>query len=625
VANYVDLHRRTWRILNEVDPENKLLVSADGLKFVQQCLDAGLGDAFDGIVPHPYRPGNRPEADCANYSVGNVGDVGSVFEAARAWLDERKRPDAEVWATEIGWALSGRGWPIVSAEIHGQYLPRAYILAQGSQLCDNLCWHDFAHHMFGICGPQGFPRPAMLSYAGLIPRLAGAEPIKRYHLDGRLHAFLFRKGEADVLTLWSETGIEFAMLKPAADVRITAFDWFGNPRPLDIPATGRAVPATGRVTYLEGTSLEQMEIERVEPLQLTPALAEVVAGHGTTLTCAIENLFGEAGEFPVRVQPPDGLEVDAPLQQLTLPRGKKGSVTIALRAPRGASPGERAVPVTVTLPGGTEAPLQAYVRVLSPLSLSIEPFDCAALGRTPIPIKTIVRNEDDRPLSGHVIVSASEGMSVTNPLAPTVAPAIGRFAHLPPGDSLTIPMTLTAHRAVTSADNLTLRAQTTDGASVEITRSLAPTVLDADGDGLADGWKINPENTGEKEQRNIAEVSIEPGHAEFFCQEIHCPRFTSGWIILHRDNQDRIVKGKRYRISFRARQRDIEGPLGVAVYNITPWQRCGIESKLMIGSEWQRVTLDFTATRDSDNARFEFFFTETGTVWIEGMRLSEAE
>lgn len=110
VEKYVDLHRRTWRVLKEVAPENILLVSADSLGFVGRCLQAGLGNAYDGIVIHPYRPDTTPEARCVNDSVGRTGDLLAVFLAAREWLNVRNRPDAQVWATEIGWGLIGSGW-----------------------------------------------------------------------------------------------------------------------------------------------------------------------------------------------------------------------------------------------------------------------------------------------------------------------------------------------------------------------------------------------------------------------------------------------------------------------------------------------------------------------------------
>lgn len=614
VANYVELHKRTWRVLKEVDPENRVLLSADGLRFVQQCLDAGLGADFDGIVPHPYRPGHSPEAGCGNYSVGNVGDVLSVFPAARAWLAERGRPDAEVWATEIGWALSGRGWPTVSEEIHGQYLPRTFLLAQGSGEAANVCWHDFAHGMFGICNGQGYPRPAILSFAGLVSRLRDAVPVRRLELEGRLHGFVFRRGDGDVPALWAESGIEFAHLRPPRDLRVTLFDWFGNARTLDLPAAGRALPVTGRIAYLEGEGLEQVVVERREPLRLEPRVAQVVAGHAVTVNCSVENAFGEGDRFGVRAAPPEALSASEPEQEVRVPRGETRVAAVTLRAARGAGPAEHAVPVTVTLPDGLEAPLTAYVRVLAPLSVTVEPFDCALLGREPVAVSVLVRNHDDRALSGDVTIAVPEGFSA--------APGEAAFGDLAPGATATVEVTITADRPPTAADSLLLQARATDGALAEARRSLQPTVSDADGDGVADGWRINP-GGGPPERRNLAEVSIEPGHAEFLCQRIHCTRFGGGWIIFHRDGQDPIVKGRRYRITWWARQRDLEGTLGVAVYHINPWQSCGIESHFRVGADWQEFTTEFTATRDSDNARFEFYFTEEGTVWIEGMRLEE--
>ena len=52
-----------------------------------------------------------------------------------------------------------------------------------------------------------------------------------------------------------------------------------------------------------------------------------------------------------------------------------------------------------------------------------------------------------------------------------------------------------------------------------------------------------------------------------------------------------------------------------------PWQSCGSESHFRPGPDWQTIKADFTATRGSDNARFEIFFTEVGKLWLEGMRL----
>src|SRR5208283_3617668 len=114
------------------DPSCKVLVSADSLAFVDDCLKAGLGDALDGIVIHPYRGSAAPEAPAATFGLGSTGDLVSVFDASRAWLDAHRRSDAGIWATEIGWAVSGDDWPTVSVETHGRFLARTYLMAQGS-------------------------------------------------------------------------------------------------------------------------------------------------------------------------------------------------------------------------------------------------------------------------------------------------------------------------------------------------------------------------------------------------------------------------------------------------------------------------------------------------------------
>lgn len=618
VERYVDLHRRTYRILKEIDSLNKVLVSADSLMFVDRCLKAGLGDAYDGVVIHPYRPGATPEAGCANYAVGNTGDVLSVFDAAKSWLIERKKPGAEVWATEIGWALTGMEWPTIPVETHGEYLPRTFLLSQGSGTAANVCWHDFGLGMFGICDGQGYPRPALLSFAGLVSRLSGATPVERHNLGGGLQGFTFRRNDKDVVALWSESRVEFAKLNPdGMNLRATLYDFYGNEQTYSIPQQGLALPVTGRLVYLESPSLSHVALSRIEPVQITPSLAEVVAGHETTVTLDLENQFGRSSDFTLKVEAPDGLAVAQPDRGLSVAWREKKSFPIRFAALRSATSGERALPIIVTLPGGLLAHFQSYVRVLSPLALSMEPFDCSHLTSKPTIVRANVKNNDDRSLSGQLEVSAPDGFAVT--------PAKSAFPSISPGATTTLPFGLAAQRTPISADELALRVVTSDGAKVETVRSLLPVVLDADRNGLADGWRLNPENTGDKEQRNLAEVGIETGNAEFLCQKIDCQRFTNGWIILHRDGKDRVAKGKHYRVAFRARQRNIEGTLGVAVYNIAPWQSCGLEQQFRIGSDWQKLTTEFTATRDSDNVRFEFYFTETGTVWIEGMRLEEVK
>jgi len=613
VARYVDLHRRTYRVLREIDPHNKLLLSADGLGFVQQCLDAGVGAAFDGIVPHPYRNASTPEASVSNFCVGAMGDVASVFSAARSWLEAHQHPQAGIWATEIGWSVAGAGWVTVPLQTHGEYVPRSYQLAQASGQAANLSWHDFAHFMFGLADPGGVPRPALLSYAGMVPRLTGATLVKRLALAEPLHALLFRRPDTEMLTLCAEQDVAFAFLKPPAPMRLRAFDWYGNETALHLPAAGRAVPVDGRIVYLEGPAVSRVQVAAVAPLALSPAHVEAIAGAQVQLVCSIENAFGEPADFAAQPGAVEGLRF-ADAGKLRLAPGQRGEICLVATVARDAAAGWRAVPVAIAVPGGASPVLRATVRVIPPVSASLRPCDCARLSATPLPAQVELRNAEGRPLSGEVALTAPPGLKAE--------PATLRFTNLAGLATQTLDFALTAARPVTSADRLTLRVNCADGAHTERAYSLAPTVLDRDGNGVADGWKLNPEG-GPPEQRNLGEASIEPGDSEFFCQKIKCTRFGGGWIILHRDGQDQIAGGQRYRVTFRARAEGLKGTVGVAVYNIQPWQSCGLESHYRIGPDWQTVQAEFTAKRDSDNVRFEVYFTEVGTVWLEGMRLQQ--
>ena len=610
VANYVALHRRTWEVLKEVDPENRLLVCADRLVFVERCIEAGLDNAYDGVVIHPYRSGWSPEANCASHAVGGTGDVAAVMTTARTWLEQRQRPDAGVWATEIGWALSGRGWATVSPQQHGDYLARTYLLAQGSARADNVCWHDYGHGMFGIVGPRGYPRPALLQFGGLIARLDGARPVKRWEPAGTLHAWLFRRHDTDVLALWSEKGTAFAAIRPGQTTTARLYDANGNGRDVGLPASGRTIAVTGSPRYLEASSLEGLIVEPREPIEVDVP-DRVMAGRTVDLRCRVKNVSGEDGELRVTVAATDGISAPTP-PGVTVAAGEEATVVVPLTMAADATPGWRSLAVTTLLPGGFDATLNVPIRVDGPAIVTVKPFATAAFANGPVTIDVSAANIDQERISGELTITAPEGF--------TARPARVPIKALAASGTIEASFTVTAEREIRADDQLQFRVTTGSGAVIEVQRELHPTIVDADGDGLADGWTLNAQG-GTPERPNRATTSIEPGWAEFQCQRIDCTQFASGWVILHRDGQDEIEKGGHYRITFRARQEGLDGTVGAAVFNLTPWENCGIEHHTTVGADWHEYHHEFTARRSSDRARFEFYFTETGTLWIEGMRL----
>jgi hypothetical protein len=331
----------------------------------------------------------------------------------------------------------------------------------------------------------------------------------------------------------------------------------------------------------------------------------------------VTNHLDAEGEFRFFVHPTEGLMVEPNEGVLRVAPQTSKSASITVSSPRLLAPGRRQMALTALSPDGAANELSAVVEITSPLAVTVRPVDLKSSLQPPYTLQVEVTNMDDRPTSGGIELRAPDGFAMQ--------PSRQEFAELKPGGTMVMRSELSSSRAVTPRDALTATCATNDGLKIVERKALLPIVVDADGNGLADGWKINPENTSAASGRNAATVSIEPGHSEFLCQKIQCTRFTNGWIILHRDNQDTIVKGRRYRITFSARQEGLDktGALGVAVYNIKPWQGCGPEEHYRLTNDWQTFSTEFTAKRDSTNARFEFFFTETGTVWIENMRLEQ--
>ena len=373
-------------------------------------------------------------------------------------------------------------------------------------------------------------------------------------------------------------------------------------------------------TYISAREIPVREITALPPMfALAAEPASAPAGRRFALRLDVTNHLDAEGGFRFFVHPAEGLAAEPMEGALRVAPRALMSQEIALTTARTLPPGRRQISVTAVSPDGARNDLTSVVQVTSPLELAVRPADPASPLRPPFPIIVEVANRDDRPVSGRVELAVPAGFNVQ--------PVRQEFSDLKPGGTMPMRCELASERTATAKDVLTATCATSDGLKIVEKKFLSPVVVDADGNGLADGWKINPENTSAKSARNAAAVSIEPGHTEFLCQKIQCTRFTDGWIILHRDGQDTIVKGRRYRITFSARQEGLDktGSLGVAVYNIKPWQGCGAEEFYPLTNDWQTVTTEFTAKHDSTNARFEFFFTETGTVWIENMRLEEVE
>ncbi|MBU4373390.1 MAG: NPCBM/NEW2 domain-containing protein, partial [Euryarchaeota archaeon] len=609
IKNYADLHRLTYRILKEVDPKNKVLVCADRLSFVDELLSAGLGSTFDGIVIHPYRS-EAPDA-----IVGSAGDLVDVLACSKDWLRSKQRPEAEVWATEIGWFLSGKGGLNVSEKTHGDYLARTYILSQVSQNVAAVCWHDFSLPMFGLFDGKGYPRPSYMAYGALVNLLSGSKPLRQFKFSD-IRGALFQHKEKQILALWSPVGSSVASLKFSSEIEGTQSDLYGNSSSFHGTQKGRRVVVTESPSYISTSRIGVSEIKQLPSMfDLTVDHSSATAGQPIMLRLDVINQLDSEGEFRFNVRAAEHLTIKPKEGILNLGPGIKASKSITLNATRELLPGHHEITVTAVAPDGSHKDLKAIIEFKSPLELSVFPADFRSNFYPPFSFLVELLNRDTRPISGRLIFSVPQGFRVK--------PVDHTFTELAPWKTISLECELFSERAAMPMDLLNITSLTDDGLKVSDVRSLMPVIVDVDDNGHADGWKFFAQNTSKTSVRNEATVCIVPGHSEFLCQKIQCTHFSDGWIILSRESQGTIVKGRRYRITFSARQEGMKGGLSAEVFNIKPWQSCSGEQNFCLSNDWQTFKTEFEAKRSSSKFLFEFFFTETGTVWIENMKLED--
>lgn len=97
----------------------------------------------------------------------------------------------------------------------------------------------------------------------------------------------------------------------------------------------------------------------------------------------------------------------------------------------------------------------------------------------------------------------------------------------------------------------------------------------------------------------------------------------TAWHTMWTQRQLRLEKGKKYRVSFRARA-SATRPVMAEVCHNDPWRGYGW-AQFDLTTQWQDCQFTFLAPEDDDNARLSFQLAQaTGTVWIADVSLHEA-
>jgi len=129
-----------------------------------------------------------------------------------------------------------------------------------------------------------------------------------------------------------------------------------------------------------------------------------------------------------------------------------------------------------------------------------------------------------------------------------------------------------------------------------------------------EGWTLT-------EHGNECALGVCPGVEGQHAARLSCATFRHGWVIIAQDGVVKVKKGQWYRLSFRCRGESLVGGATVALYKRKPWANCGLVEPFDAPKSWRGHATYFRATRDADDTRFEFYFSSTGALCLDDVKL----
>jgi len=164
-----------------------------------------------------------------------------------------------------------------------------------------------------------------------------------------------------------------------------------------------------------------------------------------------------------------------------------------------------------------------------------------------------------------------------------------------------------------------------------ISRSAKSLNLVANGDfsrvenGRPVGWAISGDPNHVDQTLQVISEKGNP------CARLQCTRFEGAGGYIHamvaQEGVVRLEKGKSYEFTCRARAEGIASHSAmVAIQDTSLWEGCGLHSGLTLDRRWRSYRFVFRATRSVEKTgRLQFWFLETGTLYLDDVRLTEIE
>jgi hypothetical protein len=126
------------------------------------------------------------------------------------------------------------------------------------------------------------------------------------------------------------------------------------------------------------------------------------------------------------------------------------------------------------------------------------------------------------------------------------------------------------------------------------------------------------------------QLTAEVGQDGRRCAMLQCTAFVgdgpSHHAMLAQSGRVAVRRGQWYRLSCWARGEGIKaGAVNVGLRNTRPWEDVGLSDAFTPRAKWERFAFFFRCTHDLEapNSRLQFWFTSTGTLWLDDVQLTE--
>jgi len=227
---YGRLIRETYRILKEINPDNKLIIcttSGVPLQWIKDvCIQAD--NHFDGVSIHPYGMKVSP-VDSGRYS---------AILSARELLDSIGHADKPLYVSEFGFST---GW--VDYEHQAAYLAQAYAILSSPELnIANFMYYDFhddgykpedQENNFGmtrtweVVDTPFLAKPSYITTSTINRFLTDAKQVDRKFEDNVSMYRYKATGGNDVLMVWSQNENDYTTIDIGNDNAVV-YNMFGN-------------------------------------------------------------------------------------------------------------------------------------------------------------------------------------------------------------------------------------------------------------------------------------------------------------------------------------------------------------------------------------------------------------